>query len=93
VSPARPESTTAQICCDIPGILRSVAVTVGQPVSAGDEIGVLESMKMEIPILAPVSGVVVQVDARPGDALPTGHVLAVVATGPVPAVSPAGGPS
>lgn len=61
--------------CEIPGVVLSLAVAVGGRVATGDEIGILESMKMEIPVLAPLDGVVVALGAEVGDAVATGHVL------------------
>lgn len=42
-----------------------VVVGVGQAVEAGDELLILESMKMEIPVTAPVSGTVAELHVEP----------------------------
>ncbi|MEM7275868.1 MAG: biotin/lipoyl-binding carrier protein [Actinomycetota bacterium] len=52
-----------------------VAVTAGQTVAEGDELIVLESMKMEIPVEAPVAGTVAEVLVSPGDQVVEGQVL------------------
>ena len=44
----------------------------------GEEIAILESMKMEFPITAPVSGTVTQVLVKPGDRVDGGQVLAAI---------------
>lgn len=56
-----------------------VLVKAGGPVVAGDLICVLEAMKMEQPIMAPIDGTVESVGVSPGDAISGGHVLAVIA--------------
>jgi len=56
-----------------------VLVEVGASVVAGDLICVLEAMKMEQPIMAPIDGTVESVGVSPGDAISGGHVLAVIA--------------
>lgn len=62
------------------GKVYSVNVSVGDTVKNGDTLFVLESMKMEIPILAPKDGTVVQVNAYAGDELHKNVVLAVIDT-------------
>lgn len=49
------------------GTIWKVLVQEGQPVSVGEEVIVLESMKMEIPIEAEVSGIVKKVYVAEGD--------------------------
>ena len=53
-----------------------VRVEVGQRVEVDDDVVVLESMKMEIPVGAPVSGVVTEVVVAPDDKVVDGTVLA-----------------
>ena len=55
-----------------------VGVTVGQQVTAEDEVVLLESMKMEIPVLAEVAGTVSEVVARTGDVVRDGDPLVVI---------------
>ncbi len=56
----------------------TVAVRDGQHVSDGDSLVVLESMKMEIPVLTEVDGTVSTVAVREGDVVQEGDLLAVV---------------
>ena len=56
----------------------SVPVAVGDPVVAGDTVILLESMKMEIPVLAEVDGTVAEIRVEPGDVIQEGDVLHVV---------------
>ena len=55
-----------------------VQVENGQRVAEGDELVVLESMKMEIPVLAPLDGIVSQVALAAGDTVAEGDLVAVI---------------
>lgn len=50
----------------------------GSVLEAGDTILILESMKMEIPVLAEAGGTLLDVRVVPGDVVQEGDVLAVV---------------
>jgi urea carboxylase len=50
----------------------------GARVAAGDPIVIVESMKMEIVIAAPVSGVVRELRCQPGKTVQAGQVLALI---------------
>jgi acetyl-CoA/propionyl-CoA carboxylase biotin carboxyl carrier protein len=52
-----------------------VAVEEGQQVETGEQLVVLEAMKMEQSIAAPHAGVVTGLDAPVGQTVPSGHVL------------------
>jgi acetyl-CoA carboxylase biotin carboxyl carrier protein len=56
----------------------SVEVVAGQQVDASQAVVVLESMKMEIPVLAEVSGKVSEVIVAPGDVVRDGDPLVVI---------------
>ncbi len=56
----------------------TVNVEVGQRVGPTDTLVILESMKMEIPVLAEVSGVIREIAVRPGEAISEGDVIAVI---------------
>lgn len=56
----------------------SVEVVAGQQVDATQAVVVLESMKMEIPVLAEVSGKVTEVVVAPGDVVRDGDPLVVI---------------
>ena len=53
----------------MPGLLVSVAVAPGEPVRAGQELAVVEAMKMENILRAERDGVVEALHAKPGDSL------------------------
>ena len=57
------------------GVIVSVAVSVGQQVSAGDQLCVMEALKLQQSIRAPVAGVVRAVRTQPGQGVNTGQVL------------------
>ena len=60
---------------DIAANVWQVHAEVGQAVTTGQELMILESMKMEIPIEAPVDGIVTAVSVAPGDVVKRGEVL------------------
>ena len=63
----------------LPGVILRVIANVGAPVTAGDEILILESMKMEVPIKAPADGVIRSLDVTAGAKVNTNDVLATIA--------------
>ena len=63
---------------DISGSVWKVEVKVGDRVSEDDPIVVLESMKMEIPVVAPCAGTVISLSVAEGDAVSDGQVVAVI---------------
>ncbi|MDX5298852.1 MAG: carboxyltransferase domain-containing protein, partial [Gammaproteobacteria bacterium] len=62
----------------IAGNLWQVQVRDGDPVKAGDVLVILESMKMEIPLLAPCDGVVREVRVQPGSPVRAGQRVVVL---------------
>jgi len=70
----------AQEIIEVPltGKIVSVSVKVGDSVSEGDVLCLLESMKMENPILAPVNGSVTKVDVAVDQVVKPGDVIAVI---------------
>ncbi|GAA1916381.1 biotin/lipoyl-binding carrier protein [Streptantibioticus ferralitis] len=56
-----------------------VVAQEGDDVAEGDTVLILESMKMEIPVLAEAAGVVAEVKVTEGDVVQEGDVLAVIA--------------
>ncbi|RQM33249.1 biotin/lipoyl-binding carrier protein [Rhodococcus ruber] len=55
-----------------------VVVQEGDVVAEGDTLVVLESMKMEIPVLAETSGTVTSLDVVVGDVVQQGDLIAVI---------------
>ncbi|ANF27302.1 urea carboxylase [Stutzerimonas stutzeri] len=62
----------------IAGNLWQVSVAEGARVEAGDVLVILESMKMEIPLTAPVSGVIKEVRVQPGSPVRAGQRVVVI---------------
>ncbi|MGA0208692.1 MAG: biotin/lipoyl-binding carrier protein [Candidatus Nanopelagicales bacterium] len=57
----------------------SVAVVAGDSIAAGSTLVILESMKMEIPVLAETPGTVVEVLVSVGDVVQEGDALVSLA--------------
>ncbi len=55
-----------------------VVAREGTRVAAGDTVVLLESMKMEIPVLSEVAGTVVSVAVKEGDVVQGGDLIAVL---------------
>lgn len=55
-----------------------IVVAEGDHVEDGDTIAILESMKMEIPVLAEVGGTVTEVNVSVGDVIQAGDLIAVI---------------
>jgi acetyl-CoA carboxylase biotin carboxyl carrier protein len=59
----------------ISGTVWKVEVEVGQEVSEDDDLIILESMKMEIPVTAPKDGIVKEILVSPNQPVQEGDVL------------------
>lgn len=57
----------AKIAAGMAGSVWKVLVKEGDPVKAGQDVVILESMKMEIPIAVDVDGTVTKVNVQEGD--------------------------
>ena len=66
------------ITSPMPGAVIAVQVAADQVVAVGDELVLLESMKMEIPVLSERSGRVAEVKVAPGDVVQEGDSLVVL---------------
>jgi len=66
---------SSQVQAEMVANVMQVVVTPGTQVAIGDTLVVLESMKMEIPVLAETAGVVTAVGVREGDVVQEGDVL------------------
>lgn len=69
-TPVAPPSGCYTVTAPLPGTLMSFAVKVGDTVAAGATVCVLEAMKMENDVHTPKGGVVKQILANVGDAVP-----------------------
>lgn len=62
----------------MPGTILDIKVKVGDSVSEGDVLMILEAMKMENEIMAPTSGKVASINANKGASVDGGDVLVVI---------------
>ncbi|HEY6395608.1 MAG TPA: acetyl-CoA carboxylase biotin carboxyl carrier protein subunit [Candidatus Binataceae bacterium] len=62
------------------GKVLRLSVEAGAKVERGAEVMVIESMKVEIPIKAPVAGSLKEFRVKPGDQIQRNNVLAVIET-------------
>ena len=67
-----------KVSASVPGKVLKVVASVGQAVKAGDNIIILESMKMEIPVVAPQDGTVASIDTSEGASVENGDTLATM---------------
>ncbi len=67
-----------EIRAEIVANVLSVDRAVGDRVRDGDQLVMLESMKMEIPVISEVAGTISKVEVSAGDVVQEGDLLAVV---------------
>jgi acetyl-CoA carboxylase biotin carboxyl carrier protein len=67
-----------EVRAEITANVWQVRTEVGAHVEAEDELIILESMKMEIPVTAPSSGTVAELRVVPDDKVTEGDVIAVI---------------
>ena len=77
-SPAAAGGGDGQVTVGMQGTIVKVLVAVGDVVSAGDPVVVLEAMKMENHVTADSSGTVTEVRVAVGDSVGAGDVVAVI---------------
>ena len=57
------------------GTLKEIIVSVGDRVNEGEELVIIESMKMEIPVESPAAGTVAEIVAQPPAQIEEGALL------------------
>jgi acetyl-CoA carboxylase biotin carboxyl carrier protein len=77
---AAPERSTAMadVAAHITGTVWKIEVKVGQQISAGETLVILESMKMEMPVEAEEGGTVKEIRCKEAQAVNEGDVLVVL---------------
>ena len=70
-----PATSVNDIKSEVPGRVAEVHVSVGSQVQSGDELVVLESMKMLMPVTAPSGGTVQAVAVAVDDSVQEGDLL------------------
>ena len=78
---ARAGSADGTVRSPMPGTILAVHVTVGDTVSTGQPVLVVEAMKMEHTVTAPVDGVVSELTAKAGQQVRMDETLAVISPG------------
>ena len=67
-----------EVCAEMVANVVQIVVGPATEVAAGDTLLLLESMKMEIPVLAEFGGTVLEVRVTEGDVVQEGDVLGVL---------------
>ncbi|MCK5763403.1 MAG: biotin/lipoyl-binding protein [Clostridiales bacterium] len=75
---AAPAAGEQAVTAPMPGTVLDVKVNVGDTVSNGDVLLILEAMKMENEIMAPADGKIVSINAANGASVNSGDVLIVI---------------
>ena len=70
-----PADMSKYLLCPMPGLVKAIHVAQGQEVKAGDNLAVVEAMKMENLLRAERDGVVKVVNAKAGDSLAVDAVI------------------
>ena len=74
--PKKKEADTSKfLLSPMPGLLVKVAVSEGQEVKAGEELAVIEAMKMENVLRAERDGTIAAIKVKPGDSLAVDQVI------------------
>ncbi len=71
----QPPDLSRFLLSPMPGLLVSIAVAEGEEVKAGEELAVVEAMKMENVLRAERDGTVAKLRAKPGDSLAVDQVI------------------
>ena len=71
-----------EIKSDVTGKIWKVELGPGSPVAEDDTVIVIDSMKMEIPVLSPEAGIIVEILVKEEDAVAEGQVVAILETSP-----------
>ena len=69
---------SVKVAAAVPGKVVKIVASVGQSVKAGDSVVIVESMKMEIPVVAPQDGTIASIDVAEGAAVENGDTLATM---------------
>jgi acetyl-CoA carboxylase biotin carboxyl carrier protein len=72
------ECVVSEIVAPMGGKVLDVKVNVGDAVSEGDEVLILEAMKMELPVVSTATGTVKEIKCNKGDAVEAEAVIIVL---------------
>ena len=68
----------SEITAPMGGKVIDIKVNPGDSVNEGDEVVIIEAMKMELPVVANASGTVKEIKCKKGDAVEADAVLIVL---------------
>ncbi|RAL23619.1 acetyl-CoA carboxylase biotin carboxyl carrier protein subunit [Lujinxingia litoralis] len=68
-----------EVRAHITGTVWKIEVEIGEEVEEDDDLVILESMKMEMPVPAPCDGIVKEIRIKEGDAVEEDQVLVIMA--------------
>jgi pyruvate carboxylase subunit B len=77
-APSSAPAGGAEVPATVAGAVWKIHVKVGDKVEKGQEIAILEAMKMEIPVEAPCAGTVSAILKNPSDAVEEGEAIATI---------------
>jgi biotin carboxyl carrier protein len=69
-----------RIVTEVAGRVCALPVSAGSPVNDGDDVAVVEAMKMEIPVASPATGRLASILVGIDDVVAEGQVVAIVET-------------
>ena len=70
------ESTA--VLAPLPGLIMNVLAEVGDEIKSGQNVVIMEAMKMENHIPSNITGVVTEIRVKTGDTVPEGHALMIL---------------
>jgi urea carboxylase len=68
----------SSVAATVPGSVWQVLVHQGQRVTVGEDLMIIESMKMEVRVTSPASGIIADIFASPGQVVRAGQLVAVI---------------
>ena len=71
-------SGSGAVTAPIPGLILEIKVSVGDTVTVGQTVGIMEAMKMENNINSPMNGKVLEIRAAKGATVVDGEVIMVI---------------
>jgi len=69
-----------EVKTEVSGTVWKILAPPGQRIAAGEEILIVESMKMELPVLAEDGGTIAELHVAEGEAVREGQVVAILST-------------
>ena len=67
-----------KVVTDVAGNVWKIVAKVGDKLAEDDTIMIMESMKMEIPVVAPADGVLRELLVAEGESIPEGETVAMI---------------